>query len=306
MERKALGKGFMDESMPGRGLAALVPQSGLVPGTSPQETAPQEGVQQIPIDSIFPNRYQPRQTFSHEALESLSASLKQHGLIQPITVRPEGDGKFELIAGERRWRASQMAGFTTIPALVRKIDDRGLMEFALLENLQREDLNPIEKAQAYAKLLSQFSLTQEEISAQIGIDRSSVANFLRLLQLPKVLWEDLAQGGLTLGHAKALLSLDHESDQIALAQQIKAETLSVRQTEALVKNRKAGILPQGARKSASKMASPEVDEIENRLRIALGTRAVLKPRGTKGEIRIEYYSLDDLDRILGKITSNPT
>jgi len=167
----SLGKGL--------GLSALVPTEG-------KENA---GILEIGVKEIRPNRYQPRQVFDRQALESLAASLKNHGMIQPIVVR-RGEGEsYELISGERRWRAAKLAGFSKIPAIVKSVEDRQLMEWALLENLQREDLNPIEKAQAYERLISQFSLTQEAIASQMGMDRSSVSNFLRLLQLPSELWE---------------------------------------------------------------------------------------------------------------------
>ena len=281
MERKALGKGL--------GLTALVP-------------AAEEGkgeVRDLEIGRIIPNRYQPRQTFDPEALASLAASLKSHGLIQPITVRKEADGKFELIAGERRWRAAQLAGFSKIPAMVKAVQEQELMEWALLENLQREDLNPIEKAQAYARLMSQFSLTQEAIAGRMGIDRSSVANFLRLLQLPEGLWGEIAEGRLTMGHAKALLSLESKGDQLRLAEEIKAKGLSVRQVEALAQKMK-GASPAKAQKP-KKDPAPEISEIEDRLRHSLGTQVRLSPQGKGGEIRIEYYSLDDLERLLEKL-----
>lgn len=282
MERKALGKGL--------GLSALVP--------SPE--AGKGEVREIEIERITPNRYQPRQLFDSEALASLAASLKTHGLIQPITVRREENGKYELIAGERRWRAAQIAGFSKIPAMVKTVREQELMEWALLENVQREDLNPIEKAQAYARLVSEFSLTQEAIAVRMGIDRSSVANFLRLLQLPEPLWKELAEGKLTMGHAKALLSLERRSDQMRLAEEIKAKGLSVRQSEAWAQKRK-GAAPSGSA-PAEKGPSPEVSQIEDRLRHGLGTQVRLLPRGKGGEIRIEYYSLEDLERLLEKLT----
>lgn len=281
MERKALGKGL--------GLTALVPAA----------EAPKGEVKELDIDRIIPNRYQPRQTFDPDALASLAASLKTHGLIQPIAVRKEENGKFELIAGERRWRAAQLAGFSKIPAMVKAVREQELMEWALLENLQREDLNPIEKAQAYSRLMSQFSLTQEAIAARMGIDRSSVANFLRLLQLPEGLWGEIAKGRLTMGHAKALLSLESKTEQLRLAEGIKAKGLSVRQVEALVQKMKGAPASKGEK--TKKSPSPEVSEIEDRLRHALGTQVRLWQQGKGGEIRIEYYSLDDLERLLEKL-----
>lgn len=282
MQRKALGKGL--------GLTALVP---------PAEPSKGE-VREIEIGKIIPNRYQPRQHFDPEALASLAASLKSHGLIQPITVRKEENGRYELIAGERRWRAAQLAGFAAIPAIVKPVQDQELMEWALLENVQREDLNPIEKAQAYQRLLTEFSLTQEAIAGRMGMDRSSVANFLRLLQLPEALWGSIADGTLTMGHAKALLSLERKEDQLRVAEEIKAKGWSVRQVEALVQKIKREVRPEPVKASAT--ASPEVAELEGRLRLALGTKVRLVQQGKGGEIRIEYYSLEDLDRILEKLT----
>ncbi|MFQ5950380.1 MAG: ParB/RepB/Spo0J family partition protein, partial [Nitrospiria bacterium] len=266
MERKALGKGL--------GLTALLPAA---------ETG-KEMVREIEVDKIIPNRYQPRQNFDHDALASLAASLRRHGLVQPITVRKEANGKFELIAGERRWRAARMAGLSKIPALVKGVQDRDLMEWALLENIQREDLNPIEKAQAYARLISQFSLTQEEIAARIGIDRSSVANFLRLLQLPEPLWKEIAEERLTMGHAKALLSLEKKGDRLRLAEEIKAKGLSVRQAEAIAQKRRDA--RSAKRPNVESATTSEILEIEGRLRLALGTKVRLRPRKKGGRIEI--------------------
>jgi ParB family chromosome partitioning protein len=280
--RKALGKGL--------GLTALVP---------PAEP-PKGEVREIEIGKIIPNRYQPRQYFDPQALTALAASLKSHGLIQPITVRKEENGQFELIAGERRWRAAQLAGLSAIPAIVKPVEDQELMEWALLENVQREDLNPIEKAQAYQRLITEFSLTQEAIAARMGIDRSTVANFLRLLLLPEPLWGSIADGTLTMGHAKALLSLDRKEDQLRIAEEIKAKGWSVRQVEALVQKMKREARPEPSR--SPQRVAPETAELESRLRHALGTKVRLVQQGRGGEIRIEYYSLEDLDRILERLT----
>lgn len=282
MARKALGKGL--------GLTALLPAT---EGESSQR------VRDIDINQIVPNRYQPRKNFDPDALASLATSLKTNGLIQPITVQIEADGKFELIAGERRWRAAQLAGFSKIPAMVKKLQEREMMEWALLENIQREDLNPIEKAQAYSRLMTEFSLTQEGIAERIGIDRSSVANFLRLLQLPKSLWEEISEGRLTMGHAKVLLSSDIKEELLRLAGEVKEKGLSVRQLEALVQKKKGASSSKRSRTEAS--SGPESLEIEDRLRRSLGTKVRLIQQGRKGEIRIAYYSLEDLDRILEKI-----
>ncbi len=285
MTRKALGKGFE-----GKGLGALVPT---------MEAAP-SGLLEIDIARVKANRYQPRQVFDAAALESLAASLKQHGLIQPITVRKDETGGFELISGERRWRAAKLAGFSKIPALVKEIADQELMEWALLENLQREDLNPIEKAKAYESLISEFSLTQEAIAGRMGINRSSVSNFLRLLHLPTELWDEISEGRLSMGHAKALLSLESKADQLKLAHEIKTRGISVRQAEAVVHQMKKQPIVKKAAKPLTH--NPDASAVEDRLRRSLGTKVKLCQQGKAGEIRISYYSLNDLDRILEKLT----
>ncbi len=277
----------MEEGLKGKGVAALVPAA----------TPEKEEIREIPIEDIIPNRYQPRQNFDPAGLDALANSLKSHGLIQPIAVRYEEGGKFELIAGERRFRAACLAGFSKIPAMIKRVQEGDLMEWALLENLQREDLNPIEKAHAFSRLLTQFSLTQEMVAGKMGMDRSSVANFLRLLQLPQELWEDLSHGHLSMGHAKVILSLDQKEHQLVLAGEIKTKGLSVRQAEGLVYDLKK---TKRTRPSPAS-SSPEITEVENRLRLALGTKVYLRAHGKRGEIRIEYYSLDDLDRILDKL-----
>ncbi len=287
MRRKALGQDFSNPAEQGKGWAALFPS----------EVG--EGLRQIDLDAIVPNRYQPRRTFSEEALQTLAASLKQHGLVQPVTVRPEVAGKFELIAGERRWRAARLAGFSKIPAIVKEAQQQELMEWALLENLQREDLNPIEKAEAYGRLISDFSMTQESIAARIGMDRSSVANFLRLLQLPKALWDDVADGRLTPGHAKAILSLEGESARLHAAAQIKHQALSVRQAESWVRRNKKG--PLRGQKSPVQ-SDPNRSDLEQQLRRALGTRVRITEQSGKGTIQIEYYSQQELGRLFEKLT----
>ncbi len=294
MQRKALGKDFIQTQKAGKGWSSLFPPD-------QEGTEEQAGLRQLDVEAIIPNRYQPRQKFDPEALASLAASLKQHGLIQPVTVCPEVDGQFELIAGERRWRAARLAGFSKIPAVIKAVQKQDLMEWALLENLQREDLNPIEKAQAYGRLVSDFSMTQEAIAARIGMDRSSVANFLRLLQLPKDLWNDVADGRLTPGHAKAILSLSDTAAQLRAAEQIKHRALSVRQAESWVRQNKK----EGGRKPAaptSARVDPNQVDMEQRLRHALGTRVRITDQGGRGVIQIEYYSPEELDRLLEKLT----
>lgn len=286
MTRKALGKGFQ-----GKGLGALVPTM----------EADLPGLLSIEIARIRANRYQPRQVFDEAALESLAASLKQHGLIQPITVRKAEAGRYELISGERRWRAAKLAGLSTIPAILKEVGDQELMEWALLENLQREDLNPIEKAKAYENLIAEFSLTQEAIASRMGINRSSVSNFLRLLHLPPELWDEISEGRLSMGHAKVLLSLESQSEQLKLAHEITSRGISVRQAEAAVHRIKKQPV---VKKSAVKPLGQDIDlvAVEDRLRRSLGTKVKLSQQGNAGEIRISYYSLNDLDRILDKLS----
>ncbi len=311
MPRNALGSGL--------GLAALLPpkrEEGNLPlplvavgTTTSTGTAEISGPLQKPFEieiaKIVPNPYQPRMTFDQKGLETLAQSIKSHGLMQPIVVRSRPDGKMELIAGERRLRAATLAGLVKIPVIIKETDNNGMMEYALLENLQREDLNPIEKAQAYSRLLTEFSLTQEAISEKMGMDRSSVANTLRLLHLPKPLWKDLADGSINMGHAKVLLSLETPALQLQMAQQIKSKGLSVRQLEKQVKS--ISQKTKSAKSSNGKYPS-EIRDLENQLLHALGTKVHLIPSGTGkgGEIRIVYYSLDDLDRILEKLTGVTT
>lgn len=247
----------------------------------------------IDVEQVIPNRYQPRQVFDSEALQSLSLSLKQHGVIQPIIVRKNGDQKFELVSGERRWRAAKIAGIDQIPAIVKEIDDQVLMEWAVIENLQREDLNPIEKAQAYEKLISEFSFTQEMIANRMGLDRSSVSNFLRLLQLPTALWREISKGSLTMGHAKVLLSLKNKEHQLGLAERIKKRRLSVRQAE--IEMHRLNNPP--SKKTRTPMI-PELKLFENKLQTALGTNVKFVQQSQGCELRISLKSEDDLERIM--------
>jgi len=308
MSRKALGTGL--------GLSALLSpttvgrQETFSTGepaifspatTGPGRSLPAKG---LAVDRIVPNRYQPRVYFDEARLNALSKSIKRHGFIQPIVVRPLSDGKYELIAGERRWRAARLGGISEIPAMIREIDDQAAMEYALLENLQREDLNPIERAQAYSRLLAEFSLTQEDVSEKVGIDRSSVANTLRLLQLPEPLWKDIAEGLISMGHAKVLLSLETQKLQLQFAEEIKSKGLSVRQLTMMVKMSPKKV--NTVAKVMDRKSTPDTLHLENRLLHALGTKVRVVPagRGTSGEIKIEYYSLDDLDRIIEKLLSS--
>lgn len=245
----------------------------------------------LPVAQIRPNPYQPRQHFDPERLQELADSIRQQGVIQPIVVRRDAEG-FELIAGERRLRAAQMAGFEMIPALVKRADERDSLEVALLENLQREDLNPIEEARAYLRLQTTFQLRQEEVAKRVGKDRSSVSNVLRLLKLPPMLQDDIEAGRLRMGHARALLSLESEEAQKEVRNRIVAEGLSVRETEALIRAQKR-------RPAAAKPAKPaHLQVIEQTLHQRFGTRVAIKPGRKRGKIEISYQGEEDLQRLL--------
>ncbi|HXC61648.1 MAG TPA: ParB/RepB/Spo0J family partition protein [Nitrospiria bacterium] len=278
MTRKALGKGL----------------EALLGGLPIEDSGRAERLIEIDVHRILPNRYQPRQTFDDTGLQELAASIKAQGILQPVSVRRGEDGRYELIAGERRWRAAQLAGLRRIPALVRETTDRDLVELALVENLQRKDLNPMESAQAYQRLMKEFHLSQEEISKRVGKERSSVANHLRLLNLPGPIQEALRQERLTMGHAKAILSLSEAKAQWTLAQRILDGGLSVREAERRAQQIK-GVAVKTHRKSR------EIAAQEERLKHYLGTNIRIVPGAKGGRIVIDYYSAEDLERILEMI-----
>jgi ParB family chromosome partitioning protein len=268
----------------GKGLDALLPNRG-------------SEVIEIEIGKVFPNENQPRKVFKDATLKELAVSIKEKGVLQPVIVSRVGDGTFRLIAGERRWRASSLAGLKKIPALVKDVSSQDAIEIALIENIQREELNPIETANAFQSLMKDFKLTQEALSDRVGKDRATVANYLRILKLPDEIKALINDGSLTIGHAKALLSLDERHKQIAAAKKIFREGLSVRAAEALCNNLSApSHIPTSAKKEKQKL--PEVADLEDRLIQALGTKVIIRHKGKKGRIEIEYYSLDELDRLL--------
>ena len=278
----------------GRGLGALLGSS-----VSPAPEAPSAGVQELPIDSIVANPRQPRKDFDNKALVELSASLKRSGVLQPVVVRRYGQ-QFQIVVGERRWRAAQMAGLAHIPAVVREVTDAETLELALVENLLREDLNPMEEAEAYQRLLTEFSWTQEELGQRVGKDRSSVANCLRLLKLPDLIQADLRTGRLTMGHARALLSLTSTADQLKLREEILAHSWSVRATEEGVQ-RKQRIMPRRIGRRSADLAA-----LEDSLRQALATRVRLVGNERAGRIEIAYTSAEDLERLAELITGRRT
>jgi ParB family chromosome partitioning protein len=281
MQKQALGKG----------LGALIPDLSSLDDRERKAL----GILEIELDKIIPNEYQPRKVFDDEKLKELAASIKEQGVIQPVIVHRAGPG-YQLIAGERRWRASRLAGLKTIPALVKEATKRELLEMALIENIQREDLNALEAAEAYKRLQDEFKLTQEDLAKRVGKERSTVTNFLRLLGLPKEVKHDLATGSLNMGHAKALLSLERVRDQVQAAGMIVKKGLSVREAEALAARLK------NPTKEKKPRQSHELKSIEERLRKALGTKVSIAAKAKGGRIVIDYYSNEELDRILEKIS----
>lgn len=275
----------------GRGLEALIPGAGT------QE----RGIRQIPLDAIRPSSHQPRKLFDDGKLKELAASIRSHGILAPVILRQTEDG-YELVAGERRFRAARMAGIASIPAIIREISNSEMLELALIENIQREDLNPIEEAEVYRKLTEEFGLSQEEVARRVGRDRSSVANALRLLRLPDRIQQDLLAGALTAGHARALLALEAASEQLRLREQIVRRGLTVRAAEGLVRRLKAR--PLSGRVRGGRL-SPHVSALEDRLRERLATKVAIVPGGRGGRIELHYFSDEDLTRLVEGICGGP-
>jgi ParB family chromosome partitioning protein len=273
----------------GRGLGALIP------GAPMERTSGRPQILQLPIEDLDRDEKQPRQHIDSARLEELAASIRAKGIVQPILVRKDG-GRFRIIAGERRWRAAQLAGLREVPAIVREASAKEAFELALIENLQREDLNPIEEAEAYKRLLDEHGLTQEQIAQRVGKDRSSVANALRLLHLPREIKAALMGGELNMGHARALLGLAEAEAMKKAAGEVVGKKLSVRATEQLVRRLKAG-KAHPKKKEESAQVRSLVDQIQR----SLGTKARLIDKGGKGRLEIEFFSYDDLDRILAKL-----
>jgi ParB family chromosome partitioning protein len=273
----------------GRGLSALIPDS-----PTPVASAADRSLE-IDTDLLRPNKFQPRTHMDDERIEDLSRSIRANGIIQPIVVR-KVDAGYEIIAGERRWRAAQRAGLLKVPVVVRDIPDDRLLAVALIENIQREDLNPIEEAVAYRRLSDEFHLTQEQIADAVGKDRSSVANYVRLLRLPQEIRGNVASNTLSMGHARALLALTDEAAQLRVARDVVTRNLSVRETEALVKKATA---PD--EKKAEKAVDVHTRAAEDKLKLALGTRARIIRKGKGGRIEIEFVSEDELHRLYERL-----
>jgi ParB family transcriptional regulator, chromosome partitioning protein len=283
----------------GRGLASLIPEArNELEG--PRAALASGAVVQVPLDEIKANPMQPRRSFSSEAMTELTASVREQGVIQPILLRPVDDG-YEIVAGERRFRAATSAGLRTVPAIIRRVDRAESLEIALIENLMREDLNPVDEAEAYRDLIEEFGYTQEQLSRRVGKDRSTISNTLRLLKLPDEILDALARGAISMGHGRALLGLAEAGAEAMLEvfAKVVADSLSVRQTEEAVR-----VARQGRRKRATAGALPApMVNLQDRLCRHLGTRVKVKPRarGEGGKIVLEYYTRQDLDRLVDRI-----
>jgi ParB family transcriptional regulator, chromosome partitioning protein len=286
----------MAKSGLGKGLSALISTR---PPVIRLEAEPGEKIQQVDLTSIVPSPLQPRKDFARDALAELVESIRQHGIIQPLVVRNVA-GRHELIAGERRWRAAQEAGLTQVPVITRVATDLEVLELSLIENLQRADLNPIEEAQAYARLAGEFGMRQEEIAQKVGRSRAAVANSMRLLDLHPQVQAWLTQGLLSVGHAKVLLGLKEPEEQRAVAETILRRSATVRTTERLVARQLGTTRPRRKRQTAATtVTSATIDDLQNRLQEHLGTRVTLHHGDSRGRIEIEYYGNDDLQRVLG-------
>jgi ParB family chromosome partitioning protein len=285
MKRKALGKG----------LSSLIPASiARVPAEALSPTALRPAELRLEVSKIRPNPKQPRQSFDEAGLDELARSMRTQGLLQPVVVRPLPDGQFELVAGERRWRAAQRAGIHKIPAVVRDVPDEQLLELALIENVQREELNAIEEAEAYRILIDDLQLTQNEVAERVGKQRTTVANALRLLNLPEAVKNMVRSRLISMGHARALLALEDAKTIEALAQRIVADGLSVRDVESRAK-RPAGTKPRPGRPTQA--VDPNVAAAETALQRVLGTKVRIGGNGKVGRVEIHYHSAEELERI---------
>lgn len=289
-KRRALGKG-LDSLLP-RVQASVAPARTQEPeGGKPRE---------IPVDQIDRNPFQTRSHVDEEQLSELAASIAANGVVQPILVRPQANGRFQLIAGERRWRASQVAGKKTVPAILRQVSDEQAMEITIVENLQRADLNPMEQARAFERLSRDFHMTQEQMATRTGKDRASVANFLRLLKLPATVQQRVEAAELSFGHARALLALESAEAMEKAAQRVYSLSLSVRQTESYVQ----GLLhPERAQKEPKEQppVDPNVREVKDRLQRALGLKVTIEDKNGRGKVIIEYAKLEDFDTLLEQL-----
>src|ERR1700744_1486648 len=288
-KRKALGRG-LDSLLPGRPVSAPIAMPAPQHAGSPQE---------IPVDSIDANPYQTRRRINEQALQELTESIKTSGVVQPVVLRPVANGRYQLAAGERRWLASKPARRTTVPAVIRQISNEQAIEITIIENLQREDLNPIEQAHAFERLSREFNMTQEQIAARTGKDRASIANFIRLLKLPEAIQNAMEEGSLSFGHGKVLLALAGFPEQLdRAAKEIMEKKLSVRQTEELVGKLLNPQADEPKQEKPVRMLDPNVREAQRSMEAALGVKVEIQDHKGKGKIVLKYGSLEDFDRIV--------
>lgn len=276
----------------GKGLGALIPTTNLVQYDPEKDT-----ITEIVIEEIIPNSFQPRKNFDSEKLAELAASIKEHGVLQPVIVRPHSNG-YELVVGERRLRASKILGLEKIPAVIKTLSDQEMTEIALIENIQRQNLNPVEEAKAYKRLVEEFGMTQEEVSKRLGKSRPFVANYIRILNLPPNILDFLEEEKISFGHARALLGIEDNKIQLEIANQVVNKQLSVRETEQLVKKTLNTKSSKGKREKNIKETSPIFNDIQERLCLKFSTKVNIKDEGNKGKIEIEYYNHEDLQRII--------
>lgn len=287
----------------GRGLSALFGEENLdatIPPTSAEPVRPKNGFRNIPLRRIEPNRAQPRRSFDETALQELENSIRAHGVLAPITVRQGDNGYYQIVAGERRWRAARRAGLDTIPAMVIDADEQTMMELALIENLQREDLNPMEEAEGYRALIDQFGMKQETVAERVGKSRSAVANSLRLLSLDESIRRMVAEGTLSSGHARAVLAIQDTEKRLAAAKTMTETGMSVRQAEAYVKklNKPKTEEPDAAQQAPKEFQPDYYAELQRKLEGTMGRRVRIDHKKNKGKIMLEYYGDDDLERLV--------
>ena len=278
----------------GRGLSALIPTA--TPAPPPPRDASPSGPAEVDIDLLTPNPQQPRVLMDDTRLEELAQSIRSHGVIQPILVRRVGDRR-EIVAGERRWRAAQRAGLLKVPVVYRDVPDERLLEVALIENIQREDLNPIEEAQAYRRLADEMQMSQEAIASAVGKDRATVANYMRLLRLPAEVRNDLASGALSMGHARALVTLPDETAQRRVAREVVSRGLSVREAEAMARREVSPPVPP-----LPKRIVPNTRAAEGQLKVALGSRVRIIRKGAGGRIEVDFANEEELQRLYELLT----
>ncbi|MEI7998782.1 MAG: ParB/RepB/Spo0J family partition protein [Candidatus Omnitrophota bacterium] len=303
MDNKALGKGLSALISSATDRAKVEDALGQMRDKVKELEEPFKNMRFTPMSTemISNNPFQPRQNYNQESLEELKASIKEKGILQPILVRPKNGGGFEVVAGERRLRAAKALGIPNVPVVVKEMADTEVLLLALIENIQRQDLNVIDEAKAFDRLAKEFQLSQDQIATSVGKDRATVSNTMRLLKLPAAIQDKIVQEEISMGHARALLALESEEAQLKMAEQIIKQELSVRSVEGLVQQATSKALKKT---KAQKLKDPDIVSLEDELRKILGTKVIVEDKKGKGRLVVEYYSLDDLDRILAILRKN--